>query len=128
MNSTVWNLIFELIIIPLAGILVGFLVKYLKIKSDDICAKIENDNLQKYLNMLMNTISQCVIATNQTYVEALKKEGKFDLEAQKIAFEKTKTSILQLLSDEAKVYLTTVIGDLDSYIDNIIEAEVNLNK
>ena len=128
MNSTVWNLIFELIIIPLVGILVGFLVKYLKIKSDDICAKIENDNLQKYLNMLMNTISQCVIATNQTYVEALKKEGKFDLEAQKIAFEKTKTSILQLLSDEAKVYLTTVIGDLDSYIDNIIEAEVNLNK
>ena len=78
--------------------------------------------------MLMNTISQCVIETNQTYIEALKKESKFDLEAQKIAFEKTKTSILQLLSDEAKVYLTTVIGDLDSYIDNIIEAEVNLNK
>lgn len=128
MNSAIWNLIFELIIIPLAGILVGFLVKYLKIKSDDVCAKIENDNAQKYLKMLTNTISQCVIATNQTYVEALKKEGKFDLEAQKIAFDKTKTSVLQLLSDEAKVYLTTAIGDLDSYINNIIEAEVNLNK
>lgn len=128
MNSTVWNLIFELIIIPLSGILVGFLVKYLKIKSDDICAKIENDNIQKYLNMLNNTISQCVIATNQTYVEALKKEGKFDLTAQKIAFDKTKTSVLQLLSNEAKVYLTTAIGDLDSYINNTIEAEVNLNK
>lgn len=128
MNSTVWNLIFELIIIPLLGILVGFLVKYLKIKSNDICAKIENDNVQKYLNMLNNTISQCVIATNQTYVEALKKEGKFDLEAQKIAFNKTKTSVLQLLNQEAKVYLTTAIGDLDSYINNTIEAEVNLNK
>ena len=128
MNSTVWNLIFELIIIPLSGILVGFLVKYLKIKSDDICAKIENDTAQKYLNMLNNTISQCVIATNQTYVEALKKEGKFDLEAQKIAFNKTKTSVLQLLNNEAKVYLTTAIGDLDSYINNTIEAQVNLNK
>lgn len=128
MNSTVWNLIFELIIIPLLGILVGFLVKYLKIKSNDICTKIENDNVQKYLNMLNNTISQCVIATNQTYVEALKKEGKFDLEAQKIAFNKTKTSVLQLLNQEAKVYLTTAIGDLDSYINNTIEAEVNLNK
>ena len=128
MNSAIWNLIFELIIIPLAGILVGFLVKYLKIKSDDVCAKIENDNVQKYLKMLTNTISQCVIATNQTYVEALKKEGKFDLEAQKIAFDKTKTSVLQLLSAEAKVYLTTAVGDLDSYINNIIEAEVNLNK
>lgn len=128
MNSTVWNLIFELIIIPLSGILVGFLVKYLKIKSDDICAKIGNDNIQKYLNMLNNTISQCVIATNQTYVETLKKEGKFDLEAQKIAFNKTKTSVLQLLNNEAKVYLTTAIGDLDSYINNTIEAAVNLNK
>ena len=128
MNSTIWNLIFELIIIPLSGILVGFLVKYLKIKSNDICAKIENDTAQKYLNMLNNTISQCVIATNQTYVEALKKEGKFDLEAQKIAFNKTKTSVLQLLNNEAKVYLTTAIGDLDSYINNTIEAAVNLNK
>ena len=78
--------------------------------------------------MLTNTISQCVIATNQTYVEALKKEGKFDLEAQKIAFNKTKTSVLQLLNNEAKVYLTTAIGDLDSYINNTIEAAVNLNK
>ena len=30
--------------------------------------------------------------------------------------------------NEAKVYLTTAIGDLDSYINNTIEAAVNLNK
>jgi hypothetical protein len=36
--------------------------------------------------MLTDTITKCVIATNQTYVETLKKEGKFDLEAQEVAF------------------------------------------
>jgi hypothetical protein len=36
--------------------------------------------------MLNRTITECVIATNQTYVETLKQQGKFDEEAQKIAF------------------------------------------
>ena len=36
--------------------------------------------------MLSETITKCVVATNQTYVETLKKQGKFDKEAQKIAF------------------------------------------
>ena len=43
-------------------------------------------HLNKYLKMLSETITKCVIATNQTYVETLKKQGKFDEEAQKIAF------------------------------------------
>ena len=44
--------------------------------------------MDKYLSMLTETITSCVIATNQTYVEALKKEGKFDLEAQKLRLRK----------------------------------------
>ena len=32
-----------------------------------------------YLDMLNTTISSAVLATTQTYVDALKKEGKFDL-------------------------------------------------
>jgi hypothetical protein len=66
--------------------------------------------------MLANTICQCVIATNQTYVEALKKEGKFDLDAQKKAFEQTKDAVLAILDDEAKKYLASIFGDLDLYI------------
>ena len=39
--------------------------------------------------MLNETITKCVIATTQTYVETLKKEGKFDKTAQETAFSKT---------------------------------------
>jgi len=31
--------------------------------------------------MLTSTVSRCVIATNQTYVEALKQKGEFGLDA-----------------------------------------------
>ena len=78
--------------------------------------------------MLTQTISDCVIATNQTYVESLKQQGKFDLDAQKEAFNLTKDAVLSILSEEAQVYLSTAVGDLNAYITKKIEAEVNLNK
>ena len=78
--------------------------------------------------MLADTINNCVIATNQTYVEALKKAGAFDMEAQKTAFNMTKNAVLAILSDEAKRYLTNAVGDLNEYITQQIEAAVNVNK
>ena len=78
--------------------------------------------------MLNETITKCVIATTQTYVETLKKEGKFDKTAQETAFSKTYTAVLAILSDEAKKYLTEAVGDLNLYITQQIEAEVKLTK
>ena len=78
--------------------------------------------------MLSKTITDCVIATNQTYVDSLKAQGKFDAEAQKKAFNMTLTAVLSILNDEAKEYLTAVYGDLNTYITKQIEAAVNKNK
>lgn len=78
--------------------------------------------------MLKSTITTCVISTNQTYVDSLKAQGKFDLEAQQTAFTITYEAILELLSDEAKKYLTEAFGDLETYITKQIEAEVNIQK
>lgn len=80
------------------------------------------------MQMLTDTITSCVVATNQTYVESLKAQGKFDAAAQKEAFNLTCSAVIEILSDEAKVYLTTAVGDLDAYITKKIEAEVNNNK
>ena len=78
--------------------------------------------------MLTDTISTCVIATNQTYVEALKDKNAFDEAAQKEAFKRTSDAVLAILSDEAKDYLSAAFGDLNKYIDERIEATVNANK
>ena len=78
--------------------------------------------------MLEQTIIDCVLSTTQTYVESLKKEGKFDADAQKIAFTKTYTNVMAILSKDAKKYLEETIGDLEAYVYNKIEAEVKLTK
>lgn len=126
--TTIFAQIFEVCLIPLLGVLTTYLVKFIKIKAAEIADKTNNDMAKKYIEMLGDTITNCVIATNQTYVEALKKQGKFDEAAQKIAFEKTYQAVLDTLSDEAKVYLANIYGDLNALLTNRIEAEVNKEK
>lgn len=78
--------------------------------------------------MVEDTITKCVIATNQTYVEALKNKDLFDAEAQKTAFNMTFEAVKTLLSNEAIAYLTSMSGDVDKYLTTLIEAEANKNK
>ena len=120
--------IFQVCIIPLLGVLTAFFVKWVNAKSQQIQSGIDDATLKKYMDMLTSTISDCVIATNQTYVETLKPQGKFDAAAQKEAFKRTSDAVMQILSTEAQEYLSTAVGDLNSYITKKIEAEVNLNK
>lgn len=120
--------IFEVCIIPLLAVLTTYLVKYIQVKSAEITTQSDNVLVDKYTTMLADTISACVLATNQTYVESLKKQGAFDLEAQKVAFNMTLEAVMNILSDEAKEYLSEAFGDLNSYITSQIEASVNVNK
>ena len=116
--------IFEVCIIPLLGVLTAYFVKFINAKSAELATKSKNEIERKYINMLNDTITDCVIATTQTYVDALKKECNFGLEAQSVAFMTTKEAILKTLSEEAKAYLTAVYGDLDEYLNQRIEAQV----
>ena len=120
--------IFEVCVIPLLGILTAYLVQYITTKKDALIKQNDNALAAKYITMLSKTITDCVIATNQTYVDSLKSQGKFDAEAQKKAFNMTLTAVLSILNDEAKEYLTAIYGDLNTYITKQIEAAVNKNK
>lgn len=75
--------------------------------------------------MITQTITTCVTATNQTYVESLKKQGKFDMEAQKIAFQNTYDNVLSILSQDAKDYIQSAVGDLNLYLTEKIEQTVS---
>ena len=118
----------EVCIIPLLGILTAYVVKYINAKSAELQSKVDSNTADKYIAMLSDTITACVIATNQTYVEALKKENAFTAEAQKEAFNLTFNAVMTVLTEDAKKYLTNIYGDLTTYITNKIEAEVKINK
>lgn len=120
--------IFQVCLLPLLGILTKYLVAFIAMKSEEMKQKTNNEIAQKYLQMATDTITACVIATNQTYVESLKAQGKFDKEAQEVAFNKTLEAVLALMNDEVKEYITEVFGDLNTYLTTQIEAAVNGTK
>ena len=97
------------------------IVKSSKIKTD-------NELAIKYLDMLEDTITKAVLATTQTYVENMKNKNAFDKEAQKTAFDMTYNAVMKVLTDDVKVYLEQIVGDLDTYITAQIEATVKLAK
>ena len=127
-NQETLTMLFEVCIIPILGVLTTFFIKWVNAKSKEIQTSVDDATLKKYLDMLTDTITNCVIATNQTYVESLKAQGKFDAEAQKEAFKRTSDAVMSILSQDAIEYLSTAVGDLDTFINKKIEAEVNLNK
>ena len=120
--------IFELCVVPLLGILTTYLVKLIRKKNEELDAKVSKEVSRKYIDMLADTITDCVVSTNQTYVDALKEANAFDKEAQKKAFELTYNKIMNVLTEDAKEYLTTIYGDLEIYITTKIESEVKLYK
>ena len=128
MTMTLLTQIMEVVVIPLLGILTAYVVKIVNAKLEEVSANRKNELEKKYIDMLNDTISDCVIATTQTYVESLKKQGSFDAEAQKKAFNQTYGAVMSILSEEAKKYLNEAIGDLNLYITQKIEAEVKINK
>ena len=120
--------LYEHIFFPLIALGTLALVWFIGVKINEAKKKTDNETIKRYWDMLEDTITSCVISTTQTYVDSLKKEGKFDAEAQKIALQKTYDAIMGILTEDAKEYLSTVIGDLQSYVLNKIESNVAQTK
>lgn len=123
-------------ILPTLGICLGviitalgaYTVAYINKKKEAITQNMTSEKGKKYIDMVSDTIVKCVIATNQTYVDALKKENAFTPEAQKEAFIKTFDNVMAILSEDCLLYLESITNDAEEYIKNQIEAEVRLNK
>lgn len=125
MDQNLINQLFQVCLIPMLGALTTFIVIWIKAKSAELQKKTNNNILNKYVRMATDTITNCVIATNQTYVNSLKEQGKFDEAAQKEAFQRTYQAVLLILSDDAKEYLNNAFGDLNKYLQEKIESTVN---
>lgn len=127
MNETLTTLI-QVVVIPAIPVLVTYLVKYLKAKAEQTTTKIDNDLIRTYLQEATDAVLQAVTYTAQTYVDKLKKQGKWDKEAQKIAFNTAKDVALKLLTEEAKRMITDMYGDLTIWLDTKIEQTVKEQK
>lgn len=116
--------VFDVCIVPLLGLITSMVIRFINQKIAESKAKTDSELAAKYLTMLDQTIVECIKATNQTYVNALKDKNAFDGEAQKEALKITSNAVLNILSNEAKTYLTNFVGDLDEIIKEKIEANI----
>lgn len=120
--------LYNLVLFPLILTVGGFMIVFINTKTQELKNKTKNEKEQKYIERIGGIINACVLTTNQTYVETLKKQGKFDAEAQKQAFETTKTAVLGMLNVELQDFITQAFGDINEYLTTAIEASVSSNK
>lgn len=120
--------IFNTLLVPLLAVITVFLVRWISVQAENLKKKTDSEIAQKYIDLLDYTITACVTATNQTYVNTLKDKNAFTKEAQEEAFRRTFEAVQEILSDEARKYLDEVYKDLNEYIVNQIEATVNFEK
>ena len=112
------------VIIAAVPVLTVYLCKFLSTKGDEIKTTVQNDELQKTLDMVVEIVTNAVTQTNQTFVDSLKNAGTFTPEAAAQAFNMSKDTVLKLLSEDAKTVIAKVYGDLDTYLDTLIESTV----
>ena len=113
------------IITAAVPVLTVYSVKFLKTHFDKAKIETEKSVVSDTINEALDLIITVVSSTSQTYVDSLKSSGEFTKESQVEAFNKTKSTILELLSTESKELLATLYTDIDTWLDVQIEAAVS---
>lgn len=126
--SELLTTLIQVVIIPSIPILVAFLAQLLRAKSNQAKTKLNNDLAKQYLQEATEAVIQAVTYTSQTYVDSLKKQGRFDADAQKVAFATAKEVALALFTEEAKKMIAELYGDINVWLDTKIEQTVKEQK
>lgn len=109
------------IILPLISIVGGKLIYWLS-------AKIKNVKAENLIGTATEIVINAVKSVFQTYVDSLKKEGKFDKESQLIALNKAKNVAISQMTEEVKKFIRDNYGDLDAWLNTQIEATIDTLK
>lgn len=101
------------------------LITYLGIRLNQyLTSKIKDEKAKKLLTNITDIITSNVASVFQTYVEGLKKEGKFDKQAQTNALRFAKEQVLANLSADAIDFISENYGDINQWITTQIESTI----
>ena len=126
------NDILEIVVPILVPLILAFLAPYarawLRTNTANLAERAKNATLEDAIWRVERIIEACVIATNQTYVESLKKDGAFTKEKQMEAFTQTLSKIMGIITSEMKLLIIDSVGDFDLFIQTKLEEAVNKAK
>ena len=116
--------ILYILITAAVPMLTTYICKFLYTKWTESKVKIENEKISTTLESVITMVLDVVESVNQVFVDELKKKGEFTEENAKEAFIKSKETVLKMLSEDAVTIIESVYGDVDVYLDTLIEATV----
>lgn len=128
MSQEVMNIIETCVISPLLIALTSCIVTFLRKQTVRLQEQIKDEKVKKLISIAEGIVDQAVSTVTQTYVDGLKEEGVFDKVAQKTAFEKSKTYIYSLMTEETKKAIAENYGTLDTWVVTKIEESIARNK
>lgn len=123
MNS-VWQQILDALIPVICLIITAggaYLVALVKRETNQLQEKLNNEQLNKYMDMAADAVAQSVTYVAQTFVDTLKEQGAFTKEKQIEAFNLAKEKILEILGETVVNALNEAYGDFDTWITTKIE-------
>lgn len=131
MSVNLTNLLMELLYVVLIGaipIVSKYLIQQIEAKKNEILKNDKAENFQNSIDGAMSLVEKVVDYVSQTYVDALKKEGKFDATAQQNAYNKAVDALEKLMDDDMKHVLINVYGDLSTWMKVAIESYIKSRK
>ena len=131
MSVNLTNLLMELLYVVLIGtipIVSKYLTQQIEAKKNEILKNDKAKDFQNSIDGAMNLVEKVVDYVSQTYVDSLKKEGKFDAAAQQNAYNKAVDALEKLMDDDMKRVLIDVYGDLATWMKVAIESYIKNNK
>jgi uncharacterized membrane protein len=119
--NNIISVVVTVVVIPLITLLGTNLIQW-------IGTKTANEKAAKILSEASTIIINSVKTVFQTYVDTLKKSGKFDSEAQIEALQRAKTTALAQLKNETQEYIKANYGSVDIWLVTQIEATIDTLK
>ncbi|MDR1905917.1 MAG: hypothetical protein LBQ27_03240 [Clostridiales bacterium] len=104
-------------VLPLIGILGKKLIDYIN-------NKMKSDELKSALTQASELAEKSADMIAQTYVDNLKRQGEFGVNAQITALNYALENTKNLLAPEAAALIAAQVGNLDDYLKTAIEAHI----
>lgn len=116
--------VISLILVPMLTWGLAQLTAMLKAKTEAIKDESARAYVGHAIDQATDAVSLAVRETAQTFVDALKKEGKFDEAAAKAAFNQAYERTKQILGDAGQDMLADAVADVEAWLKARIEATV----
>lgn len=113
------------IVIEIAVILLTALGSWVLAKVKTLVnTKVKNEKARELLGAATSAVTSSVKATFQTYVESIKGTDAWTKDAQITALRMAANTAKTQMSEEVRAYIAANFGDVDTWIENSIEAEI----